>query len=80
MASSELEAFWRLDELGLILTGEYFSPFKAGRQHYTRMLEKYETRLNASNRRFPNPQCASLPVAKASGDENLSETDSDKAP
>ena len=80
MASSELEAFWRLDELGLILTGEYFSPFKAGREHYTRMLEKYETRLNASNRRFPGPQCASLPEAEASGDESSSETNSDKAP
>lgn len=80
MANAELEAFWRLDELGLILTGEYFSPFKAGREHYTHMLDKYETRLNASNRRFPGPQCASLPAAKASGDENLSETDLDKAP
>lgn len=75
MASSELEAFWRLDELGLILTGEYFSPFKAGREHYTRMLEKYETRLNASSRRFPGPQCGLLPEAKASDDANLPETD-----
>ena len=80
MDSSELEAFWRLDELGLILTGEYFSPFKAGREHYTRMLEKYETRLNASSRRFPGQQCASLPEAKASDDESLPETSSGKAP
>lgn len=80
MANAELEAFWRLDELGLILIGEYFSPFKAGRGHYTRMLEKYETRLNASNRRFPSQQSGSLPEAKASDDENLSETKSDKAP
>jgi len=80
MANSELEAFWRLDELGLILTGEYFSPFKAGREHYTLMLEKYETRLNASNRRFPGRQCASLPEAKAFDDESLPETNSGKAP
>lgn len=80
MANAELEAFWRLDELGLILTGEFYSPFKAGREHYTRMLEKYETRLSASNRRFPGRQCASLPEAKAFGDESSSETSSDKAP
>ena len=79
MADSELEAFWRLDELGLILTGEYFSPFKAGREHYTRMLEKYKTRLNASSRRFPGPQCASPPEAIASDDANLPDTDSGKA-
>jgi hypothetical protein len=75
MASPELEAFWRLDELGLILTGEYFSPFKAGRQHYTRMLEKYETRLNASNRRFPGLRSGSPPEAKAFDDESSPETD-----
>jgi hypothetical protein len=44
MPSPELEAFWRLDELGLILTGEYFSPFKAGRGYYSELLAAYQAK------------------------------------
>ena len=78
MADSELEAFWRLDELGLILIGEYFSPFKAGRQHYSRMLEKYEARFNGSSRHLLNKQSSLPPEAKACADENSNGTKLDK--
>ncbi len=38
MAGPELQAFRELDKLGLILEGEFFSPFIAGQDHYTKLL------------------------------------------
>ena len=38
MAGPELQAFRELDKMGLILEGEFFSPFLAGLDHYTKLL------------------------------------------
>ncbi len=38
MAGPELQAFRELDKMGLILEGEFFSPFMAGQDHYTKLL------------------------------------------
>ena len=38
MAGPELQAFRELDKMGLILEGEFFSPFLAGQDHYTKLL------------------------------------------
>ncbi len=38
MAGPELQAFRELDKMGLILEGEFFSPFLAGQDHYTQLL------------------------------------------
>lgn len=67
MASPELEAFWRLDELGLILTGEYFSPFKAGRGYYSELLEAYLAKRNRLGL-LPPAQQSAEPHSPASSD------------
>lgn len=42
MASPELEAFFALETMGMVLEGEYFSPSKAQESHYTQLLEAAE--------------------------------------
>ena len=67
MPSPELEAFWRLDELGLILTGEYFSPFKAGRGYYSELLAAYLAKRNSLGL-LPPAQRSAEPRLPASSD------------
>jgi hypothetical protein len=51
MAGPELQAFRELDKLGLILEGEFFSPFMAGQDHYTKLLAAIKAdRLNVKRR------------------------------
>jgi len=42
MAGPELQAFRKLDRLGLILEGEFYSPSKADQSHYTELLKAAE--------------------------------------
>jgi hypothetical protein len=49
MAGPELKAFRELDKMGLILEGEFFSPFLAGLSHYTKLLAEF--RKNQSTRK-----------------------------
>ena len=42
MASPELEAFFALETMGMVLEGEYFSPSKAQNSYYTQLLEAAE--------------------------------------
>ena len=80
MSSPELEAFWRLDELGLILTGEFFSPFKAGRGYYTELLEAYLAKQNRLGL-LPPAQQSDLPRSpEASGDASSPDTETRKRP
>jgi hypothetical protein len=42
MASPELEAFFALETMGMVLEGEFFSPSKAQESHYTQLLKAAE--------------------------------------
>ena len=68
MAGPELQAFRELDKMGLILEGEFFSPFLAGQDHYTQLLATIKAdRLGIKRRATPdNPSQRSdpQPVAK----------------
>ena len=71
MASPELQAFWTLDNMGMILEGEFFSPSKAKESHYTELLAAFEKmqkqpiKRNASSHQNQSQQFASLPDSKA---------------
>tara|TARA_R100001509_G_scaffold51511_1_gene28240 strand:- start:225 stop:464 length:240 start_codon:yes stop_codon:yes gene_type:complete len=71
MASPELEAFYALDGMGMILEGEFFSPSKAQESHYTELLEAVEKirkqpiKRNASSHQNRSQQSALLPDSKA---------------
>ena len=80
MASPELEAFWRLDELGLILTGEYFSPFKASRGYYSELLEAYLAKRNRLGLAPQAEQSGSPRLLKASDDANAPDRETRKRP
>ena len=68
MAGPELQAFRELDKMGLILEGEFFSPFLAGQDHYTQLLATIKAdRLGIKRRATPdNPSQRSdlQPAAK----------------
>jgi len=70
MASPELQAFWTLDNMGMILEGEFFSPSKAQASHYTELLEAVEKirkqpiKRNASFRQNQSQQSAAQPDLK----------------
>ena len=68
MAGPELQAFRELDKMGLILEGEFFSPFLAGQDHYTQLLAAIKAdRLGIKRLATPdNPsqQSDPQPVAK----------------
>ena len=67
MASPELQAFWTLDGMGMILEGEFFSPSKAQESHYTELLEAVEKirkqpiKRNASSHQNQFQQSAAQP-------------------
>ena len=67
MAGPELQAFRELDKMGLILEGEFFSPFLAGQDHYTKLLAAIKAdRLGIKRREalgHQSKQCAPPPVA-----------------
>jgi hypothetical protein len=71
MASPELEAFYALDGMGMILEGEFFSPSKAQENHYTELLEAVEKirkqpiKRTASFHQNQSQQFALLPDLKA---------------
>ena len=71
MASPELEAFYALDGMGMILEGEFFSPSKAKESHYTELLKAVEKirkqpiKQTASSHQNQSRQSASLPDSKA---------------
>ena len=77
MASPELQAFWTLDNMGMILEGEFFSPSKAQASHYTELLEAVEKirkqpiKRTASSHQNQFQQFVSLPDSKASTDAKL---------
>ena len=55
MAGPELQAFRELDKIGLILEGEFFSPFLAGQDHYTQLLAAIKAdRLGIKRRGTPD--------------------------
>ena len=55
MAGPELQAFRELDKMGLILEGEFFSPFLAGLDHYTKLLAAVQAdRLGIKRRGAPD--------------------------
>ena len=55
MAGPELQAFRELDKMGLILEGEFFSPFLAGQDHYTQLLATIKAnRLGIKRRATPD--------------------------
>ena len=57
MAGPELQAFRELDKMGLILEGEFFSPFLAGLDHYTKLLAAVKAdRLGIKRRGAPGHQ------------------------
>ena len=57
MAGPELQAFRELDKMGLILEGEFFSPFMAGLDHYTKLLAAIKAdRLGVKRRVAPGHQ------------------------
>jgi hypothetical protein len=57
MAGPELQAFRELDKMGLILEGEFFSPFLAGLDHYTKLLAAVKAdRLGIKRRVAPGHQ------------------------
>ena len=66
MAGPELQAFRELDKMGLILEGEFFSPFLAGQDHYTKLLAAIKAdRLGIKRRGTPehqSKQCAPPPA------------------
>ena len=68
MAGPELQAFRELDKMGLILEGEFFSPFLAGQDHYTKLLAAIKAdRLGIKRRGTPEhqlKQCDPPPAAK----------------
>jgi|TARA_R100000482_G_scaffold103727_1_gene46548 hypothetical protein len=68
MAGPELQAFRELDKMGLILEGEFFSPFLAGQDHYTQLLAAIKAdRLGIKRREAPghqSKQCDPPPVAE----------------
>ena len=74
MASPELEAFYALDGMGMVLEGEFFSPSKAKESHYTELLKAVEKirkqpiKQTASSHQNQSRQSASLPDLKASTD------------
>jgi hypothetical protein len=80
MPSPELEAFWRLDELGLILTGEYFSPFKAGRGYYSELLEAYLAKRNSLGLSPPALRSAEPRSPTSSGGASSPDTETRKRP
>jgi len=57
MASPELEAFYALESMGMVLEGEFFSPSKAKDSHYTQLLEAAEkVRKQPIKRNVSTPQ------------------------
>ena len=70
MANPELQAFWTLDNMGMILEGEFFSPSKAKESHYTELLEAVERirkqpiKRTASFRQNQSQQSAAQPDLK----------------
>ena len=68
MAGPELQAFRELDKMGLILEGEFFSPFLAGQDHYTKLLAAIKAdRLGIKRRVIPEHQskrCDPPPAAE----------------
>ncbi len=74
MAGPELQAFRELDKMGLILEGEFFSPFMAGQDHYTKLLAAMKAdRLGIKRRATPDSpsqQCDPPPAeANAPSDD-----------
>ena len=71
MASPELEAFYALEGMGMVLEGEFFSPSKAKDRHYTELLEAVEKirkqpiKRNASTHQNQSQQSVLLPDSKA---------------
>ena len=67
MAGPELQAFRELDKMGLILEGEFFSPFLAGQDHYTQLLAAIKADRLGSKRRatLDNPSQQSDPPPAA---------------
>ena len=68
MAGPELQAFRELDKMGLILEGEFFSPFLAGQDHYTKLLAAVKAdRLGVKRRaatEHPSQQSDQLPAVE----------------
>ena len=68
MAGPELQAFRELDKMGLILEGEFFSPFLAGQDHYTKLLAAIKAdRLGIKRREalgHQSRQCDPPPAAE----------------
>ena len=68
MAGPELQAFRELDKMGLILEGEFFSPFLAGQDHYTKLLAAIKADRLGIKRRgtlgHQSKQCDPLPAAE----------------
>lgn len=68
MAGPELQAFRELDKMGLILEGEFFSPFMAGQDHYTKLLAAVKKdRLGIKRHATPDnpsPRSDPLPAAR----------------
>jgi len=70
MASPELEAFYALEGMGMVLEGEFFSPSKAKESHYTELLEAVEKirkqpiKRNASTHQNQSQQSVLPPDSK----------------
>ena len=43
MATPELLAFWELEQKGLIMEGEFYSPSQASQNHYTDLLKEFNS-------------------------------------
>ena len=69
MAGPELQAFRELDKMGLILEGEFFSPFLAGQDHYTKLLAAIKAdRLGIKRREAPGHQSKQCDLPPAVGE------------
>lgn len=80
MQDAELEAFWRLDKLGLVLFGETFSPFKASRGYYSELLDRYLAKRNLLGLSLPVQQSAGPRLPGASGGASSPDTGTRKHP
>lgn len=58
MAGPELKAFRELDKMGLILEGEFYSPFLASSSHYTNLLDEFK-KIQSDKKDFNNLGCQS---------------------
>jgi len=75
MAGPELQAFRELDKMGLILEGEFFSPFLAGLDHYTKLLAAVKADRLGIKRRA-NPDSPSQQSAPPLAEEEAQSFDS----